>query len=283
MQEYDVALKLLLRNSATRFMNEVTGGVPIARWLDIELPKLQNLRMDLLGEAVDGGLFHLELQSRNDAAMHVRMAEYCLGIFRLCGSLPRQILLYVGEAPLRMETELRGPDVLFRYHALDIRTLDGDRLLESPALGDNVIAVLAKLGDQKQAVRKIVKRIAQSPPAEQSAALAQLLILAGLRRLEDVVEEEVRKMPLEIDILENRVLGREYKRGKQDGEREGEMRGEQRGKLGGELIVLRRLIEKRFGPIPTRAEERLGHLTTKEIEDLCVRVIDAASIEDLLR
>ena len=92
---------------------------------------MQNLRLDLLGETVDGGLVHVELQSSNDAAMPLRMAEYCLCVFRLFGRFPRQVELYVREPQLRMESELRGPDVLFGYRPIDIRTLDGDRLLES--------------------------------------------------------------------------------------------------------------------------------------------------------
>jgi hypothetical protein len=62
MQEYDVALKLLLKGSASLTMRELTGTA-VAKWLDVELPKVQNLRLDLLGETVDGGLIHLELQA----------------------------------------------------------------------------------------------------------------------------------------------------------------------------------------------------------------------------
>ena len=132
MQDYDVALKLLLQGSASATMRELTVTA-VAKWLDVELPKVQNLRLDLLGETVDGGLVHVELQSGNDAAMPLRMAEYCLGIFRLFGRFPRQIVLYVGEPQLRMENKLHGPDVSFQYRLVDIRTLDGDRLLESEA------------------------------------------------------------------------------------------------------------------------------------------------------
>src|SRR5438046_4164757 len=128
MQEYDVALKLLLRQSAMA-IRELTGTV-IAKWLDVELPKVQTRRADLLGETADGRLVHLELQSQNDAIMPLRMAEYCLGVIRLFEKFPRQILLYVGETPLRMESELLGPDVSFRYRAIDIRALDGAVLLE---------------------------------------------------------------------------------------------------------------------------------------------------------
>src|SRR5271169_6081068 len=114
MQEYDVALKLLLRGSAKLTMRELTGTA-VEKWLDVELPKVQNARVDLLGETAGGGLVHLELQSGNDATMPLRMAEYCLGVFRLFGRFPRQVLLYVGEAPCRMASELRCPSLFFQY------------------------------------------------------------------------------------------------------------------------------------------------------------------------
>src|SRR5208337_2780519 len=108
MQEYDVALKLLLRGSARLTMIELTGAT-VERWIDVESPKVRNTRVDLLGEMADRRLIHMELQSGNDPDMPLRMAEYCLGVFRLFERFPRQVLLYVGEAPLRMESELRGP------------------------------------------------------------------------------------------------------------------------------------------------------------------------------
>jgi len=74
-------------------------------------------------------------------------------------------------------------------------------------------------------------------------------------------------MPVYIDISENKVLGPAYKRGIKEGE----------------LTVLRRLVEKRFGPMPAWAEERLAGRSTTELEDLSVRVLDAHSIEDLLK
>src|SRR5580700_7025392 len=236
MQEYDVALKLLLQGSARLTIRELAGG-PVEKWLDMELPKVQNLRMDLLGETAGGGLVHVELQSGNDAAMPLRMAEYCLGVFRLLGKFPRQVLVYVGEPRLRMESELRGPDVSFRYRLIDIRELDGDRLIESEEVGDNVIAILTGLRDHKEAVRKIVGKIANLAAAEREAALGRLLILAGLRRLEETVKREIRKVPVFIDILENKVLGPPFKKGLEEGRQEGR----QEGLREGELTVLRRL------------------------------------------
>jgi hypothetical protein len=277
VQDYDVALKLLLQGPASTTMREL-AGTAVAKWLNVELPKVQNLRLDLLGETVDGGLIHVELQSSNDAAMPLRMAEYCLGVFRLYGRFPRQVVLYVGEAQLTMQEaqltmqkELRGADVLFQYRLIDIRTLNGDRLLESEDVGDNVIAILAGLRDHGSAVRKIVERIAGLAAAARETALAQLTILAGLRRLSKTVEQEARKMPIRINLLENEVLGPVIKKGLLEARQEGE------------LTILRRQIEKRFGVLPGWASDKLAALAAFELEDLSERVLDAVSLEELLK
>ncbi len=70
-------------------------------------------------------------------------------------------------------------------------------------------------------------------------------------------------MPILNDILDHKVLGREFKRG--------------------ELTVLRRQIEKRFGAIPSWAEERLARQSPADLEELSVCVLDGGSIEDLMK
>ena len=74
-------------------------------------------------------------------------------------------------------------------------------------------------------------------------------------------------MPILGNTLDNKVLGREFKRGLQEGE----------------LTVLRRIIEKRFGAIPAWAEERLAGRSAADLEELSVRLLDAETIEDLLK
>lgn len=73
------------------------------------------------------------------------MAEYALGVFRLLGRFPRQIVLYAGRPPLKMPCELHGQDLLFRYRVMDIREFDGEGLLESEGIGDNAIATLGQI------------------------------------------------------------------------------------------------------------------------------------------
>jgi predicted transposase YdaD len=215
--------------------------------------------------------------------MPLRMAEYCLGVFRLYGRFPRQVVLYVGEAELRMASELRAPGVLFQYRLIDIRELDGDRLMESGEVGDNVIAILAGLRDHEGAVRRIMERIAGLATAERETALAQLTILAGLRHLSQIVERETRNMPIDLDIRDHEVLGPMFIEAEQKGRWEGRQEGRREGRQEGELIVLRRLIEKRFGPLPGWAGEKLAALPVSALEDLSERVLDAKSVEELVR
>ena len=70
---------------------------------------------------------------------------------------------------------------------------------------------MTRLSDQHRAVEQIVSKIAAEPdPKQRGFYLEALLILAGLRGLARQVEEEAKKVPVFIDILENEVLGREY-------------------------------------------------------------------------
>ena len=272
MHEYDIALKTFLRQGRQSLL-EPTSLI-VDRWHNVELPEVRNRRVDLLGEAADGRLVHIELQSAHDAAMALRMMEYCAAVYRQLGRFPEQVVLYVGEAPLRMTGGLSGPSFSFDCRIVDIRELDGERLLESEQIEDNIIAVLARVSDQRETVRRILSRIAEGDPAERAKALAGFLILAGLRRLGEVIEQEVSQMPILDDIMDHAVLGREFKRGLEQGR--------EQGRRDGELAVLLRQIEKRFGSIPSGLRDRLAKMSVSEVECAALRLLYARSVEDLL-
>lgn len=82
-------------------------------------------------------------------------------------------------------------------------------------------------------------------------------------------------MPIETSILEHDVLGPLFRKGQQEGRLEGRQEGE--------LTILRRLIEKRFGALPAWANDKLNALSAAELEDLSERVLDAGSVEELLK
>ena len=145
------------------------------------------------------------------------------------------------------------------------------------------LAGLARWLNRREGIQRILRRIADQESARRGKLLAQLLILAGLRKLDRVIEREVKQMPLLNDILEHEVLGREFKRGKLEGKREGKLEGKREGKLEGERELLRRQAAKRFGPLPSWAEEFIASRSLQQIEELADRVLEVNSLDNLLR
>src|SRR5215471_4988101 len=201
-QRYDTAFKLTLQHVDVA-MRELVGSA-VTSWKNIEFPQTSLPRADLLGETKAGDLVHLELQSGNTKDMAIRMLEYGLAALRKYHSFPMQVCLYVGEEPARMKTELRGPHLEYSYRLVDVRDLDGERLLKSGRVDDNIIALLTGMSDQREAARVVMQRIKRLRQGERQSALARLVILAGLRKTlgKMVVEEEARKVPILNDILD---------------------------------------------------------------------------------
>ena len=77
-------------------------------------------------------------------------------------------------------------------------------------------------------------------------------------------------MPVYIDLAENEVLGPPYKRGLEEGRQS-------------QLRMLRRQIEKRFGPLSEEVEAQLNAKSLAELEHVGVCLLDASDIPDLFK
>jgi len=264
MHEYDTALKRILMRPGSALLTELTGCDRL-RWLNVELPNVRNQRVDLLGEKPDGSLVQIEFQSGNERNLPIRMGEYLFAIGRAHRRLPRQIVLYVGEASLRMKDKIEGPGYSFQFHLADIRDFDGERLLASKHVGDNILAILTQPGSEPEAVRRILGRIAKAPVAARDFLLGELFILAGLRKMGDEIREEARKMPILTDIMDHDVIGPLIRQSRAEGR----------------LEILLLQIERRFGAVPPRIRKRLATLTPKELTAASLRILDAKKPEDL--
>jgi predicted transposase YdaD len=263
MHHFDVVLKVLLRNSMARIT-----GKRVLRWLATELPKIQDLSVDLLGETADGELMQIEVQSFNQKNMPFRMLRYLSLIIAIHHRIPQQILLYVGRKPLDMEDHFAWADGEIRYAILDMRDVDGDPLLASPDPSDNVLAIVARLRDSNVAVRSILEKLSRLPRDDAKEYYQALLILSGLRGLAKTVHQEAHTM-LAIDLSENEILGPAYVRGREEGQHDGR------------VASLREQIEQRLGSVPEWVEQTLSSSSTEELKAIGLRVLNAASFEDL--
>jgi predicted transposase YdaD len=285
MHEYDITLKRILTREPRGVLARLTG-LEVALWHNSELPEVRSQRVDLLGETLDGTLVHIELQSANDSRIALRMLEYALAIERSFGRFPLQLVLYVGQAPLRMHGRVRSAAITFDCRILDIREMDGDALLESGSLDDNIISLLAGLREGlrngSETVRRILSRIAESDEGRRAEAIAELMIVAGLRSLATVVKGEIERMPILNDIMDHEVFGPKIREALAAGRVEGWVEGRREGVVDGERTLLLGLIQKRFGTLPEWARSRVLSLSAGELEEIAPRVLDAATLEDVL-
>jgi len=141
-------------------LTHLIGGEP-GHWLNVELPRVTQRRVDLLFEVIRTlELILIELQSFNDPRLPLRMAEYALLVAQIYQRFPELYVLYVGSEPLNMATELVTPCLTCRFQIVDIRDWDAETLLEGKHPADAVLAILGNHSDRPETIRRILQRIA---------------------------------------------------------------------------------------------------------------------------
>lgn len=150
---------------------------------------------------------------------------------------------------------------------LDIRILDGDDLIASKHVEDNVIAVLARLRDEREAVRRILQKIARIGRESRSLAIDELTLLAGLRQLEPLIQWEAMHMPILNDIMDHQVYGPLLREGREEGRRE----------------LFLEMVADRFGPVPPKLKKQITALSMPRLNRMARNIFRADSIEDLLK
>ena len=279
----DALVKLLIQGSGGPLRQLKLG--PVVEWLNSDLPRTQSRQVDLLGRMSDDDLLHIELQSTNLRSMPFRMAEYALVITRRHGQYPVQLLIYVGNPPLRMTPEFRKEGMVCWYRQVDIRSLDAAALLASHRIEDNILAVLAGPEDSTEGIRSVLRRIAKLSQPSREDALQHLLVTCGIRGLAEVCKKELRTMPITLDLSHDPLFASYIERGRRKGERqgraEGERKGLQKGRQEGIKQVVQLLLEKRFGRLPAPIAKRLAQFSDAEARELALAIIDAKSLKEL--
>lgn len=288
---YDTTLKELLQSGTPQLWQALLGQQP-REFLTVELPSVQMRRPDFLARFGEGAIFHLELQGENEKAMVWRELEYYSLIYRLFQQPPIQVVLYFGSAPLAMSNSLAFEALQFRYGLIDIRTINHNYLLADGSLADAVFAALAasEKTEHQLVTRTVVKRLSRLPTKEQRDWLEKLMIVSGIRGYEDIVREEAEKMGISLDIRDNKFFQEAYAAGIEDGMEKGMEKGiekgiekgMEKGMAKGEQALLQRQLERRFGPMPEWARQRVEAADPAALEQMGLRLLEAQRLEDVL-
>jgi len=291
--KYDITLKeLLFRQIPNTLLSRVLRKpVKVKRALPTELPYVRGRRADLLFELDDGQILHIELQNNRDKRFGHRMLEYRLRIQEKFGRIPIQVALWIAAAPASLPHGVEEDLLTYRFHLVELRTVDAEPLLASHRIEENLLAILCRVPDSKQAIRRILRHIAALPEPEQRDQLQKLLILSGLRGLEADVEKETRIMPVIMNIHNNSYLRLVHDRAVAEGMEKGLEKGLQKGLQKGQKAlksrdasqrkVLQTMIRRRFGKLPKYASEKIKSAPAEQLDQWTLRILDAPTVRDI--
>ena len=259
-QNYDVSLKLLFRYSKGLIAHALFGDAGVNEWLSVEQPRVNNPRADLLARCGDGKLRHVEIETSNDSSMARRKAEYYLGFWRLLDEHVEQVLLYAGQRPLTISPVFETPCMRYEFRILDLKTWDGEPLLASEDWGDNVLALLTAV-EQERVLQRVEAQIRKLQGEEQRNAASLFVIISGIMGIGKDVARRINM----IDIMENEVIGPAIRQGIQQGKME----------------ALSRLLATKFGSLPEPVVTRLHQAPEDELLIWLDRVLTAHTLEEV--
>ena len=263
--------KIIKENMAAIFLplSEKYLGIKIVTTRDLP-EKLQTTierEPDFIKVVTDSNgkefILHWEFQTKNEANMVYRMAEY-RAILQRKHKLPvRQFVFYIGEAKLTMRSQLRADEVIEGYSLTDIRTLDTEQILASSIPEEIVLGVLGDFSEDEAAniIRRILSRLQElchEPILVQKYA-RQLTILSRLRKLETQTKEQIDDMAITYDIYTDGLYLEGKEKGKQEGKEEGVQLGIDK------VIQVRQLLNDGLGEEVISKQTQLSLETVRKI------------------
>jgi hypothetical protein len=259
--KYDLVVKDLFQRDHPSLLDELTAGVRVREILNVELARVEERRADLVLSLADKSILHIEFQSGNDKDMPYRMGIYCLLLGQKYRRQVRQVVLYLGQAKMRMDDHVDLGQTRAAYKLLDIREMDSRTLMASGRPGDLALAMLAGGGPEQ--VSEIARRAARFEGAERQRILSQLVVLSGLRRLSGQLTMELKAMGITTDPFYRHPLVKKAMRN-------------------AEAKMIRGMLETKFGKLPKWVDERLEKAKSDQIERWGKKLLKAGTLEGVL-
>ena len=286
--EYDRIFKDLFENHLSAIMERLDGRrIQALEYLNGDLVGTFEWIVDLLIRVQDEEghqkLLHIELQSSYQADMVERVAIYN-AILQKRNKLPvESLVIFAGKTPGEIRTTLPPERVYTGFTSIQLQELPLKDYLQRDSPAVVTMGILSNFGDAipEQVVNKIIAQIkaTSQSPQESRQHLQRLLKLSRMVKLDDVVIEELKDMPLifEIDqeqkerdpfyqmgmkqgIEQGRQLGQ--KQGREEGIEKGREQGRVEGIEQGEILAVLKMV--RDGRIPR--EEAIDWLKTTPAE-----------------
>jgi predicted transposase YdaD len=296
--DYDQALKRLLSRAHDGFLALVAPGVTWRGELSPELPAVAR-QADLVWEVEhsDGrrGLLHIELQTKAEADIGERLAEYAIRLWRRERRPVLSVVVFLRPATRVPRSpfviEWMGQERLrYEFDVLRLWEIPPERVLETTYYDLWPLATLMA-GVTTETTLEVAERIAEAPvPAHERDELTRLLVLlAGLRQERRALVEALRRKPMIKDLWkESNLAGALEELAREEGEAQGRAKGQAEGRAEGRAEGMCRMaqvaLEGRFGSLGEDVQIALrnadestlsvlvAHFSTETIEQVRARL-----------
>jgi len=231
---YDRTLRELLQDIPTTFVELLTGKRAI-KMLESKFPNVEEREADLIVELEDGEIYHIEVQSTNDANMPERMLYYALAIYKVHKKFPKQLVIYVGQEDIKIKNSLEFNGNRYSYELRDIKEIDCRPLIESENINDNILSILCNVKDIEKLFFKLKSKLLDLDQKQRENYIRKMLYLLRLRpklnqELQKLKKEEL-AMPFTIEKSKDPL----YK----EGLHVGELKGKEEGKIESAVIMIK--------------------------------------------
>ena len=232
-------------------------------------------------------LVHLEFQSRNDKNMRWRILEYAREINRKYGEYPFQVVVYLGEQKLSMESCFKkglGNSFLhYCFEILDISSYTPEDFLKHDDPKMKLLAAFTlKSRDHraKLVLEEIVKGVFEENNIEDRRHDFSLLeFLMKQKNLINELREVIKTFEVKLEDLPS------YQEGRKEGLKEGIIKGEKKGLKEGAIKTIVRLMKKKY-QLDKKQEQEVRRLlekhSIKKLESIADLLITPITLEELL-
>ena len=254
----DRVLKNLIQVDHSSLMDELTNGVKVREFLNVEFPRVMERRAARQAHCLPPG--SLLLPDR--AGAQAKSKAGCA-------------LCWQPKMDMNSELDVRGARISFRL--MDIRELNSDRLIRRGYPGNLALAMLAGGGVER--LSEIALRAAKLNDHTRARVVTQLVLLACLRDLSGRLRTEIATMgSLRIEIRKNETL-RDICEEFLAKRRAAELAAGVRSGLSRALLIQ---LRTKFGRVPKWAEARLALANRTQLMRWLGKILTADSLEGVI-
>lgn len=259
--------------------------------LETEKQRIENRQADLVVKANQGEqefILHIEIQNNNQNIMPVRMLRYFTDItlgwpdFNII-----QYLIYIGKAPLTMESGIKLSNLNYQYHIINMHQIDCSVFLSQNKPEAVVLAILCDFQsqDKHEFVRTILNRIQQLTQNNENQYRDCLLMLEVLSENRDLTgilkEEEEMLSAIKLEDLASYEIGIE--KGIEKGMVQGIEKGIEKGTRDGSEKMLMHLLKAKFGSSSHAYEEKIQNADNEQLLKWSEQILTVSDINKLFQ